>query len=86
MRRLRRWISAVVMGLALALGGAAVLGLSGCDMIEGSETPVAPGQPSSPSHGKHALAYVGLLLLGTFFFWTVVKSSRRSIVKAGEEH
>lgn len=89
MRRLKQWMSALALGLVLLLSGLATVSLSGCDMPEDEfykkDTEWAPGSTQNRNK-RYAFAYLGLLLMGTFFFWTVVKSSRRSVVKAGEEH
>jgi hypothetical protein len=89
MRRWKAWVQRSVLTLALLAGGAAVLGTAGCEVTNdefyNKNTEWAPGREPNP-YRKFAFAYIALVLLGTFFMWTVCKSSRRSVVKAGDEH
>jgi len=89
MRRLRRIASTLVLVLGLLVGGLAVLGTGGCEVSDDEfykkDTEWNVGRTQNP-HKKYAFAYVGIVVLGAFFMWTVCKSSKRSVVKAGQEH
>ena len=88
MRRLVRTMRRAALALALLLVGLSVIGFAGYntawagyyDNVEAWNA----GLKQNPDR-KYAIAYVGLALCGTFFMWTVVRSSKRSIVKSGED-
>ena len=89
MARLRRIATTLVLALGLLLGSLAAVGTSGCEVSDDEfykkDTETFVGRKKNP-HRKYALAYVALVLFGAFFMWTVCKSSKRSVVTAGQEH
>ena len=89
MARLRRMATTFVLALGLLLGTLAVVGTSGCQVSDDDfykkDTETFVGRKRNPNR-KYAFAYVALVVFGAFFMWTVCKSSKRSVVKAGQEH
>ena len=88
-RRLRRLLRVVLLAAGLMFAGSALLGSAGCEVPEDEfykkETRWDVGRKKNP-YRKYAFSYIALTFLGTFMMWTVCKSSKRSVVKAGQEH
>jgi len=89
MDRLRRIAGACLLALGLLIGGLTVAGTAGCEVSDdefySQETEWAPGRQKNPSR-RFAFAYIAVVIFGAFFIWGVCKSSKRSVVEAGEEH
>lgn len=90
MGRLGRAARSVLLALGLLFGGLAVLGTPGCEVSDDDyysdvDSEYAPGRRKNPNK-RFAFAYIGIVILGAFFVWGICKSSKRSVVKAGEEH
>lgn len=88
MRRLRRIAVTLILALTLVGGGLALVGTAGCDVAEDDfyrkDTEWDVGRQRNPN-ARFAWAYVCMVVFGGFLVWAVCKSSRRSVVKAGEE-
>lgn len=89
MRRMKRWLGTLLLGLGLLLGGLALTGTAGCEVSEDEfykkDTQWNEGLKKNPNK-KYAFAYVALAFFGAFMLWAVCKSSKRSVVKGGREH